>query len=195
MGCFLQTLWWLAIQIGGSLTGLMHDVMFKLLGHNVRILEQSTFSRSNSTTGMSTGPDGKAFLDIYDIYKRPYSFPCIGLRFVDGTGKVTRRMKIPLNLTSWDTLYHHLRPNFDGFSSGYCPGPPARLETDGEAVFDLGKRVTATASNGEFITVAFDNLVSGGNSTCHADLVIAADGASSTVHRLLAPKVQQRYSG
>ena len=174
----------------------MHGVMFKRLGHNVRILEQSTSSsRDNTAAGMSTGPNGKAFLELHDLDKRPYSFPCPGPQFVDSTGKVTRKLKMPLNLTSWDTLYHRLRANFDGLSSGYCPDPPDHLETDGKAVYDLGKRVTAVTSNGEFITVSFDNLLSGGNRTCHANLVIAADGANSTVRGLLAPKVQPRYAG
>lgn len=174
----------------------MHGLMLKWLGHNVRILEQSTSSsRTNAAAGMSTGPNGKAFLDIHDIDKRPYSFPCPGPQFLDKAGNVTRQLKIPLNLTSWDTLYYRLRANFDGLASGYCPEPPSRLEGDGEAVFDLGKRAMGVSSQSGFVTVTFENVLSGGNGTCHADLVIAADGANSSIRKQIVPRTQPQYAG
>ena len=174
----------------------MSGLMFKRLGHNVHILEQSPSStRQNNAAGMSTGPNGKSFLEKYDCDKRPYSFPCGGPQFVDKAGNVTKQLKIPLNLTSWDVLYYRLRANFDGLTSGYCPKPPARLATDGEATYDIGKRVTAISYNGDIVTVAFENETNGGNGTCHAHLVIAADGSNSVARRLLAPSSVPKYSG
>ena len=166
----------------------MAGVMLKRSGQNVRILEQSTSSiREHTAAGMSTGPNGKAFLEKYDRVKSPYSFPCFGPQFVDKAGNVTKNLKIPLNLTNWDTLYYRLRANFDGLESEYCPNPPAQLESDGKATFDAGKQVRSISYNGNVVTMGFNNLSNGGNGTCHANLVIVADGANSTLRSILAP--------
>ncbi|KAL9111275.1 MAG: hypothetical protein Q9227_004354 [Pyrenula ochraceoflavens] len=144
---------------------------------------------------MGTGPHGKAFLEEHDLDKRPYSFSCDGPQFVDRSGNVTRQLKAPLNLTSWDVLYYRLRANFDGLSSGYCPSPPSSLETGGDVTYNLGKRVTAISCNGDTVTVTFENVISGGTGTYHAHLVIAADGSNSTIRKLLAPKAVPKYCG
>lgn len=170
--------------------------MLKRLGNNVRILEQSTSSsRNNTAAGMSTGPNGKAFLDSHDLDERPLSFACVGPQFVDKHGNMTRNMNTSLNLTSWDVLYHRLRANFDGFASDYCPTPPSSLDSDGEAVYNIGKRAVAIVFNDGLITVAFDDLINGGRSSCVADLVIVADGANSTIRKQLAPQSRLKYAG
>lgn len=174
----------------------MHGLMFKRLGHNVRILEQSTSSfRENTAAGMTTGPNGKEFMDSHDLDKRTYSSACVGPQFVDQAGNVTRQMKVQFYLTSWDTLYYRLRANFDGLASGYCPNPPPPLETDGRATYDLGKQVNAIAGHGSLMTVAYEDLLNRKNATCHADLVIVADGANSTIRKLIESNTRLRYSG
>lgn len=67
-------------QISGSLAGLMHGIMIKRLGHNVRILDQSRSStRNDQAAGMGTGPQGLEFLKQHDLDARPYAFACPGI--------------------------------------------------------------------------------------------------------------------
>lgn len=111
-------------QIGGSLAGLMHGIMIKQLGHNVRILEQTTSSvRTDQAAGMGTGPQGREFFEQHDVYAKPYSFACPGFQFLDKEANIKRTLNLPLNLTSWNVLYYRLRANFDAFESTFCPNP------------------------------------------------------------------------
>ena len=183
-------------KVGGSLTGLMHGIMVKRLGHKVRILERSVSSdRSGLAAGMSMGPKGREFLETYDSVKQPYSIPCPGPVILDGKMNVKRRVNNPFGLTSWDTLYYRLRANFDGLRSEYCPNPPLLPETEGEATFEQGKQVTDVTLSGQQVTLGFDNLLDGSSGTCQADLVIAADGSFSSVRQRFAPVVNRRYAG
>lgn len=55
------------------LAGLMHGIMLKLLGHNVRILEQAlSLVRENQAAGATAGLHGQAFLQEYDTYDTPW---------------------------------------------------------------------------------------------------------------------------
>jgi 2-polyprenyl-6-methoxyphenol hydroxylase-like FAD-dependent oxidoreductase len=170
--------------------------MLKRLGHNVRVLEQSTVSsRANTAAGMGIGPNAQEFLKTHDLLDQPIATHMDTPVYLDRDGKVKFRIKRPINLTSWDALYHRLRANFDGYKSSYCLDPPRDLPTDGQAIYDLGKRVTAATSYNGSATVAFDDLVNGGSGSYSCDLLIAADGSNSTIRRLLAPETSQEYVG
>ena len=100
-----QTLQYLTInthyflKVGGSLAGLMFGVMLKRQGHNVvnprtvnpRI--ESPHSRRYYAVCIATGPNGKAFLEVYDLDKRSYSFSIPKLHYLDSHGKVRVTVK------------------------------------------------------------------------------------------------------
>ena len=145
---------------------------------------------------MGTGPQGLEFLKEHDLYPAPYSFSCPGFSFLDKDSNVKRLFTLPLNLTSWNVLYYRLRANFDGLKSGYCPKPIAFPESDGRAIYDLGKRATNVAVTDNLATVEFDDLQAGGSKMIHADLVIVADGQNSIIRQKLMPdRTEQPYSG
>ena len=183
-------------KVGGSLAGLLHGVMFKRLGHDVHLLEQSrSWTRTNHAAGMGTGPRGVEYFKVHDLCKQPYAFPCPGFQILDRDGRVKRLTGPPLNLTGWDTLYLRLRANFDGLKSEHYPEPPRASETDGKAFYDLGKRATAAIYHDSLVTIEYDNLKDGGSGTLLADLVILADGSNSMIRHALLPQLKNTYSG
>lgn len=184
------------VIIGGSLAGLMHGIMLKRRGHNVQIMDQTMSSaRADQAAGMGTGPQGLEFLDKHDLCSEPYSFKCPGFQFLNKNTGVRRYLNIPLNLTSWNALYYRLRANFDSFPSSFCLDPPLRCENEGMATYDVGKRATKVIYVDHLVTVEYEDKVNGGAGSTHADLVIVADGAHSTIRQQLLPNVRHHYSG
>ena len=174
----------------------MHGVMIKRLGHNAHILEQHTSSmRDGQAAGISTGPYMQELLRKIDHCDGGYALLSPGMQYVDTDLNVTGYRKVTQMLTSWNILYYRLRANFDGFQSDYCTKSREELEEQGEAVYDLGKRVTDVTYTDCLVTVKFDDLINGGSGHLQPDLVIAADGSSSTIRQLLLPHLKRPYAG
>ena len=174
----------------------MHSIMIKRLGHNVHIFEQyPSSSRDGQAAGVSTGAQTQQFLQKYDLVTEPCVVSASALQIVDSDFKLLELRQIPFNMTTWKLLYYRLRANFDGFSSEYVPNPPAKLDGDGKAVFDIGKRVTDVAFTDGAVKLKFEDLINGGGGDVQADLVIAADGFRSTIRQLLVPSMSSTYSG
>lgn len=101
-------------------------------------------------------------------------------------------------MTSWDLLYNILRANFDGMATeGYCP-IPASSPSDGHSKYLYGHKVTSisehSTSTSSGISISFEDK-DGKEGAMDADLLIGADGPSSTVRRLLLPDVERTYAG
>ena len=183
-------------QVGGSLAGLMHGIMLKRAGHDVHILEQSPESiLHGQAAGIRAGEEVQSFFEKYDLLKQPFSLDCPGLQFIDRETRHTRFVDFPMAMTSWTTLYYRLRANFDGFISKHCPSPPEPLDSDGSAIYDLGKRVTNVNYTDDQVHLSFDDTIGRTSGYLQADLVIAADGSNSAVRRFLLPELQRPYAG
>lgn len=170
--------------------------MIKRLGHNVHILEQyPSSSRDGQAAGVSTGAQTQQFLQKYDLVREPCVVSASALQIVDSNFKLLELRQIPFAMTTRKMLYYRLRANFDGFSSKYVPNPPAKLNREGKAVFDIGKRVTDVAFTDGVVKLKFEDLINGGGGDVQADLVIAADGFRSTIRQLLVPSISLTYSG
>lgn len=187
------------LKVGGSICGLMHGIILKRLGHNVHILEQSSTSlRPALAAGITAGPYFQEFMKKHDRCQEPYSLPS-AVQFINATASVTRKFNVPLKMTSWDVLYYRLRANFDGFTSDHCPRSYVNEDNEGNAFFDLGKKVTGVQSRAdgkEGLEVAFDDLIDPSKgSSIFADYVVVADGASSSIRQQLIPEPHRPYSG
>ncbi|TVY15875.1 2,6-dihydroxypyridine 3-monooxygenase [Lachnellula arida] len=185
------------VIIGGSLAGLMHGVMIKRLGHNVRILEQyPTSIREGQAAGMSTGVHGQEFLKKHDLVQQTPRFVTASYLRVFGPDlKLLQQRKVPFKLTDWKTFYYRLRSNFDGLISEYVPESPQKLPAEGSVTYETDKTVVDVShhrTSGLTVTFQGDDGLS---HSLHADLVIAADGANSSVRKLLFPKLNMPYSG
>ncbi|KAL8954142.1 MAG: hypothetical protein Q9222_000025 [Ikaeria aurantiellina] len=182
--------------VGGSLAGLLNALMIKRLGHNVRLLEQTPSStRSSHAAGIGTGPRGVDYFKVHDLVKKPYAIHCPGFQILDQEGQILRSTPPSLNLTSWDMLYFRLRANFDGLRSEYCSQPPCRLPSDGTSSYEVGKRAIAASYTDGLMSLEYEDVSKGGFGTLHADLVIVADGANSTIRQSLIPDLNPTYAG
>ena len=162
----------------------------KRLGHDVRILEQHPSStRDGEAAGVSAGAQTQEFLDKYDLFTEPCVVPASGLQIVDSDFKPKSFTPWSFRLTTWKCLYYRLRANFDGCSSEYVPRAPRKLEKDGEASFEIGRRVTDVLCVQGTLTLKFEDVINGGGGSIHAD------GSRSTIRKLLLPRLKSSYAG
>ena len=176
----------------------MHGISLRRLGHNVRIVEQSsTSNRPSLAVGMGAGPYVQQWMEKHDRSKLPYSLPA-GLQIINKASEVTRRFNAAWRMTSWDVLYYRLRANFDGLTSNHCPNSYVEQGEAGKGYYDFAKKVTSIEIAGDGtgrLEVFFDDLSNGSKGTIVADFVIAADGASSLIRQQLLHEPIRPYSG
>jgi hypothetical protein len=107
-------------------------------------------------------------------------------------------------MTSWDLLYNVLRRGFDGGGEdGYFPhlkddkmgNSGANSENDGIGDYLYGHKVTSLKdADDDGIEIEFEDK-EGNGSSLKADMVIGADGPSSTVRKILMPQIERKYAG
>lgn len=186
------------IIVGGSLAGLMHALTLLSLPSppKVRILERSpTALLHNQGAGVVAGNETQQFFAEYVRPGRDIAVTSPARHYLNRKGEVMpesvehRAQK----MTSWDLLYHLLRWRVEGLQSEYVKD----LTSDDrpKAQYENGCTVTAVEDAGaagvKLTWIHKDH----GEQSATADRVIAADGASSTVRRLLAPEVERKYAG
>jgi 2-polyprenyl-6-methoxyphenol hydroxylase-like FAD-dependent oxidoreductase len=103
-------------------------------------------------------------------------------------------------MTSWDLLYNVLRKNFDrGGEDGYFDEEKIKdfevLEDEGSGEYLYGKKVTAVKKSvEEMVKIEFDDQ-DGKADSLTADLVIGADGPSSTTRTIFEPESHRTNAG
>jgi 2-polyprenyl-6-methoxyphenol hydroxylase-like FAD-dependent oxidoreductase len=97
------------------------------------------------------------------------------------------------NMTSWDLVYYMLRANVDYVDTAYCK-VPSRQSGEAEVRHLHGHKLTGLEGDGGKVSVAYTTK-DGEEGSIQADLVIGADGPSSTIRSLLQPDVQRTYAG
>lgn len=86
-----------------------------------------------------------------------------------------------------------MRANYDGVENPYCKVPERSL-TDGASVHLHNQNVTDIKERDDGLEV-FWKSSSGDEGSILADVLVGADGPSSTIRTLLAPEVQRVYAG
>ena len=147
----------------------------------------------NQGAGIVAGSYTKEILDSYDSTRRRTAVTSHLRQFLDRHGAVTNVQHTPQSMTSWDLLYHLLRANFDGLESTYVQ-VPSKLQGEGNTTYDYGYLVNEVEYEEDKVKLGFIDK-EGNEGATSADFVIAADGPSSTVRRILLPQVQRRYAG
>jgi 2-polyprenyl-6-methoxyphenol hydroxylase-like FAD-dependent oxidoreductase len=173
----------------------MAGLALKSLGHNTTILERNpTPLLHNQGAGVVAGGDMLAFFNKYDRCKRPIAVASQKRMYLDKSGKVVHEENMEQNMTSWDLVYYMLRANFDGVESGYC-NVPEKQKGDGVARYEYGHNITGLEEGeGESVRVLFRKQ-DGTEGSMAADLVVGADGPSSTVRKIFHPEVQRKLVG
>ncbi|OKH59741.1 hypothetical protein NIES2130_07745 [Scytonema sp. HK-05] len=162
-----------AIVIGGSLGGLFTGIMLRSIGWHVDIYERSDHDLDSRGGGIVLQPDVVEVFQRAGIrYSEPLGVVAHERYYLNRDGSIAQPMSMRQVLTSWNFLYGSMRRHFP--SEHYHQGKTlTNIEQNGE-------RVTAIFADGTYDT---------------ADLLIGADGGSSTVRQQFLPEVQYRYAG
>ncbi|UJO14037.1 2,6-dihydroxypyridine 3-monooxygenase [Fulvia fulva] len=185
--------------IGGSLAGLMHALVLLSLPNSpdkITILERSpTNLLHNQGAGIVAGPEVQQFFSEYVRAGGEIAIASKLRHYLkkDGTvipESVERREQ---RMTSWDLLYHLLRWRVEGLRSEYVKG--LKGDERPKAEYVNGCTVTGVEDAGKDGVEITWQQKDAGESSEVVDLVIAADGASSTVRKLLRPEVERKYAG
>lgn len=161
------------VIVGGSIGGLSAAVLLHDAGFDVTVLERS----STALEGRGAGIVLHEATARYLIEQAGMSLGAISegakwFRFIDRAGTVTYEDPCLYRFTAWSTLYTNLLDHL----------PPERYRLGSEVVGleETGERIRVVTVDGESMT---------------ADLVVCADGITSTSRRRLLPEVEARYSG
>ena len=185
------------IIVGGSLAGLMHALILLSLPKppTIRILERSPTSLlHNQGAGIVAGNETQEFFDKIVKSGRDIAVTSKLRLYLDRSGNVMDGSveERQQRMTSWDLLYHLLRWRVEGLKSEYVDGLDADKRP--KATYENGCTVTAAEELGNAVKITWTHKDHGEQSS-EADLVIAADGASSTIRRLIQPAVERKYVG
>lgn len=188
----------------------MSGIVLKNLGHNVRIFERSSSVMLQSQgAGIVFGPDAQEYFSKHIKVKRDLSVSSFARQTLNKKGEVVDRDEREQKMVSWDLLYFVLRAAFDGLESEYCEVPervsgdesraqsePAQGNVDdrGRAEYLYGRKALKIRDVNEEVEVVFESKEDG-EKTERAEMVIAADGPSSTIRKLLLPEIDRMFAG
>ena len=147
----------------------------------------------NQGAGVVAGGDTQAFFEKYDATRRPIAVTSKLRQYLDLQGNQVHEENTVQKMTSWDLLYYLLRANFDGLESAYSKVPEP-YNTDGQGTYEYGHTVKQVEEVGEQVKIEYGDR-EGNVEMTMADLVIGADGPSSTLRKILFPDVKREYAG
>jgi 2-polyprenyl-6-methoxyphenol hydroxylase-like FAD-dependent oxidoreductase len=147
----------------------------------------------NQGAGIVAGGDTLALFKRNDKCGRDLAAGSVRRQYLDKEGEIVHKEDMRQNMTSWDLVYHMLRANVDGVKSDYCEVPEDD-KNDGRVKHLHGHKVTGLEERGEKVAVQYETH-DGKNGEMEADLVIGADGPSSTIRSILTPNVERKYAG
>ncbi|KAI4944441.1 hypothetical protein J4E86_009500 [Alternaria arbusti] len=194
------------VIVGGSLGGLLTGVALKRLRKdlNIRIFERNpTPLLQDQGAGVVAGQDVQKFFKAHDRSQTTLTIPSHQRLYLDKEGRVISRHNQEQRMTSWDLLYHLLRTNYDGTETDYAKVPTTE-EEGGKTSYEYGCTVTSVAAPKPASSLELDfsepvkitiQHKSGETFSTEADLVIAADGPSSTIRAEYFPDVKRTYAG
>jgi 2-polyprenyl-6-methoxyphenol hydroxylase-like FAD-dependent oxidoreductase len=193
------------LQIGGSLGGLFNAIILKRFGHHIRILERTpTALLHNQGAGIVFGGPAQEFFQKYDRTRSSLAITSYTRQYLNKNGDVIDSEDQEQQMTSWDLLYNVLREGFDGggeesYFSRLNNNEMRKVDeigkNDGIGEYLYGHKVTSLTDIGSGgVEVEFEDKDGKGGSL-KANMVIGADGPSSTVRKILMPDVERTYAG
>lgn len=164
----------------------------------MRILEQAESSqREGLAAGIGLSANVSRFFDTEDRLGHLMGMLNDEMLVMNSQLEVKYKIPFAVRMTTWDTTYYRLRANFDGLKSTYCPQPPSVVTdaSEGDAKFDTGKKVTGVEDVNGRMTVTARDATTDSMDQYEGDIVIAADGANSSIRRQLNPTLQREEPG
>jgi 2-polyprenyl-6-methoxyphenol hydroxylase-like FAD-dependent oxidoreductase len=162
--------------------------------HKITILERNpTQLLHNQGAGIVAGGDTLALFKRYDKCGRDLAAGSTRRQYLNKDGEIIHKEDTNQYMTSWDLVYHVLRANVDGVKSDYCEVPKEDAN-DGKVKHLHGHKVTGLGEERDKVIVQYETN-EGKSGEMEADLVIGADGPSSTIRSMLTPNVERKYAG
>ncbi|KVC45662.1 FAD binding domain-containing protein [Burkholderia diffusa] len=160
------------IIAGGSIAGLAAALTLDCIGHDVTVYERSPSPLRGQGGGVAVLRRMMAFLEQHGRHCRQMiSVPTHRRRWIDRDGSVTRDEPEMLPFSSWDAVYRSLCETL----------PHGRIR--------YGRTVSGFDQDADGVDVHL------GDERIRADLLIAADGAGSTLRTRLFPGYAPSFAG
>lgn len=161
------------VIVGGSLGGLTAALVLRDAGCQVEVFERSSAALNSRGAGIVLHPmTVRYFLENQVLDPDRISTSARLLRYLAADGRVIDESSCGYLFTAWNTLYRAL------------------LEQLGTGYYQLGQTMLGFEEVGDLVRV---DLAGGRQVTC--DLLVCADGISSSARARLLPEVEQRYAG
>ncbi|WP_414623754.1 FAD binding domain-containing protein [Calothrix sp. CCY 0018] len=160
-----------AIVIGGSLAGLFTGVLLRAIGWQVDIYERTKRNLSSRGGGVVLQPDVVEAFNLAGIPHQDLGVVASERYYLQRNGSI-QAMPMRQTLTSWNSLYNSLRRHFP------------------DEHYHQGKSLTNLQQNDKQVTAFFAD----GTQTT-GDLLVGADGVTSTVRHILLPTYDPMYAG
>ncbi len=161
------------VVVGGSLIGLTTALVLRDIGCDVDVYERSRVPLEGRGVGIVLHPMTVRYLLEHSL---------LDLTAVSTSAACHRYLADDGSVISQDARRHH----FTGYNTLYG----TLLEAFGRERYHLGHEATGIRQTADRVELDF-----AGDRTATANLVVAADGISSSVRRAMLPDVQQRYGG
>ena len=159
--------------MGGSLGGLTAALLLRDLGCEVAVYERSSAELESRGAGIVVHPITVRYFSERagpDISRLSTYAPL--RRYLDPAGEVVHEHLREYRFTAYNTLYRAL------------------LDQLGRERYHLGHAIDRVEPSADGVCVGFS-----GGGEAEADLLVCADGISSTARTLLAPEAEHRYAG
>ena len=162
-----------AIVVGGSIGGLTTALLLRTLGFDVDVYERTPAPLDNRGGGIVLQPMTMKWFDGHSARRiEELSVGSSWLRYLGSRNETLYEGSFAWRSTSWGTVYRALLSDF------------------GDEHYHLGETCAGFSQDADRVELRF---VSGRIE--RADLVVFADGVTSTGRRRLYPAVQRQYSG
>lgn len=162
-----------AIVVGGSIGGLTTALLLRKLGFVVDVFERTPTNLEHRGGGIVLQPIMMKWFDGHSAHQiEELSTKSSRLRYLGRNNEVLHDEPAQWRYTSWDTVYRALLRDF------------------GAEHYHLGEFFAGFSQDAERVELRF---ASGRRES--ADLVVFADGISSTARRRLFPDLARQYSG
>lgn len=159
--------------VGGSLGGLTAALLLRDAGCEVTVYERSSSALEARGAGIAVLEQTLRYpVERQGVPPDEITSSTDWIRFLKADGRVEHEQQHPYRFSAWNTMYRTLLRGLD----------PER--------YLLGREMTSFASDEEGVLLTLSD-----GTEVRADLLVCADGISSTARRALLPQVTPRYAG